>query len=156
MSLISHNHGMWLGFLQGLQFDVKIGGKIRHVLYGGVTLSNWLHPLMLTCTTLFRPSSPLITSQHCLRGAWKFNYFSNVLDTKGFTDPSKISNSRCLLCMQQYKNIQPIFSYFQHQLRINWRVAYKKILTCCFFMVWTFVRPTFLRGVHVAKLIRFC
>jgi cell shape-determining protein MreD len=37
---LSHNHGMWLGFLQGLQFDVKIGGKIGHVLYGGVTLSN--------------------------------------------------------------------------------------------------------------------
>ena len=98
-SLISHNHGMWLRFLQGLQFDVKIGGKIRHVLYGGVTLSNWLHPLMLTRTTLFSPSSPLITSQHCLRGAWLFNYFSNVLDTNGFTDLSKISNSRCLLCI---------------------------------------------------------
>jgi len=37
--------------------------------YGGVTLSISLHPLMLTCTMLLILFSPLITSQHCLRGA---------------------------------------------------------------------------------------
>ena len=47
--------------------------------YGGVTLSNRWHSLILTWTTPFIPCPPFTTSQHCLRGAWSLKHISILL-----------------------------------------------------------------------------
>jgi hypothetical protein len=61
---LSHNHGMWLGFLQGLQFDVKIGGKIDR------TCSLWRsHALKLIA-----PSN--VELYHAVHPVFSLDYFA--------------------------------------------------------------------------------